>query len=115
MEAAAVHRASLSRDLSVRGLSPAGIRCRFRCRVRRRRGASRAGEHPAGKPWHQRIRGNVVRGLLLSCVLFGLVLFACARPMVGVILFYWIGLMNPHLITWGPGMDLPWAMLIFGA
>ncbi len=50
-------------------------------------------------------------GLLFSCVTLGLLLLACVRPFVGVILWTWISIMNPHRVTWGPGTDLPWALL----
>ena len=33
------------------------------------------------------------------------------RPYVGILLWSWISFMSPHKLLWGPGANLPWAML----
>jgi probable O-glycosylation ligase (exosortase A-associated) len=35
------------------------------------------------------------------------------RPFVGVLMWTWLGLMNPHRMAWGFSMDLPFALIVF--
>ncbi len=43
----------------------------------------------------------------------GMLPMTIARPFVGVILWCWISFQNPHELTWGMSMTMPWAMMIF--
>jgi probable O-glycosylation ligase (exosortase A-associated) len=38
-----------------------------------------------------------------------------ARPWIGILTWYWIGLMNPHRLTWSFAYDMPFAMIVGGA
>lgn len=53
-----------------------------------------------------------VRDLLLSAFILGLLPVAVVHPWVGVMLWTWVGLMNPHRQTWGFAYDMPFAQLI---
>jgi len=52
-----------------------------------------------------------MRDLILAVFLFGSVPFILRRPAVGVFLWIWLGVMNPHSYTWGLS-DYPFAQLI---
>jgi len=56
-----------------------------------------------------------LRDLLLLAVLLASIPFVLYRPWLGILLWYWIGIMNPHRLTWGFMYDFPVAMLAAGA
>src|SRR5580693_5526710 len=37
------------------------------------------------------------------------------RPFVGVLVWSWISFMSPHKLLWGPGSELPWALITVAA
>ncbi|WP_394778168.1 putative O-glycosylation ligase, exosortase A system-associated, partial [Undibacterium sp.] len=53
-----------------------------------------------------------MRDYILFAVVFGLLPFVFKRPALGVLLYTWIGLMNPHRLTYGAAYDFPFAALI---
>jgi len=53
-----------------------------------------------------------MRDIALTAAIFALLPVCFARPWIGVLAWYWFGLMNPHLLTWGFARGLPFAMLI---
>jgi putative inorganic carbon (HCO3(-)) transporter len=53
-----------------------------------------------------------IRDVVLTLVLVGLVPAAFVRPWIGILGWYWIGMMNPHLLTWGFARQFPVAMLV---
>lgn len=53
-----------------------------------------------------------MRDYVLTAVVFALVPVCFARPWLGVLAWYWLGLMNPHRLTWGFAYTMPFAMLI---
>jgi probable O-glycosylation ligase (exosortase A-associated) len=53
-----------------------------------------------------------IRDLLLSAFILGLLPVALFRPDVGILLWTWVGLMNPHKLTWGFAYDFPFALII---
>ena len=53
---------------------------------------------PVGRSWP---RSLVMRDYLLTLVVVGLIPVAIARPWIGVLAWYWIGLMNPHRLHVG--------------
>lgn len=55
-----------------------------------------------------------MRDLLLFAVVFWVLLKVFARPHIGIYLWTWIGLMNPHRLTWGMAYDFPFAALTAG-
>ncbi|WP_332876002.1 putative O-glycosylation ligase, exosortase A system-associated [Massilia sp. S19_KUP03_FR1] len=55
-----------------------------------------------------------MRDLLLFAIIFGTIPFIFKRPAVGVIVFTWISLMNPHRLSYGAAYDFPFVALIAG-
>jgi len=53
-----------------------------------------------------------LRDIVLTLVIFGLVPVALMRPWIGILVWNWIGLMNPHRLTWGFAYDMPFAMIM---
>ena len=53
-----------------------------------------------------------MRDLILVVFLFGSVPVILWRPAVGIFLWVWVSVMNPHRMTWGVAYDFPFAQLI---
>jgi probable O-glycosylation ligase (exosortase A-associated) len=53
-----------------------------------------------------------MRDLIVFFVVFALLPVCVARPFVGVLLYAWLGYMNPHRLTWGAAFDFPFAQLV---
>jgi probable O-glycosylation ligase (exosortase A-associated) len=56
-----------------------------------------------------------MRDYVLTAFIFAILPVCVYRPWLGVIAWYWFGLMNPHRLTWGFAYTMPFAMLIGGA
>jgi probable O-glycosylation ligase (exosortase A-associated) len=55
-----------------------------------------------------------MRDLVIFGIVFGLIPFILKRPVVGILAFMWISLMNPHRLTYGAAYNFPFAALIGG-
>lgn len=53
-----------------------------------------------------------MRDLFVTAVIFGLIPFIFRRPWVGILLWSWLGYMNPHRLAWGFAYDFPFAMIV---
>ncbi|HCY63349.1 MAG TPA: putative O-glycosylation ligase, exosortase A system-associated [Oxalobacteraceae bacterium] len=53
-----------------------------------------------------------MRDLILFAIVFGLLPFIIKRPVIGVLGFTWISLMNPHRLTYGAAYDFPFAAIL---
>src|SRR4051794_28756288 len=53
-----------------------------------------------------------MRGLVLFIVFIGLLSFVFKRPFVGILMWFWISLMNPHRIVYGFASGLNYALII---
>lgn len=53
-----------------------------------------------------------MRDLLLALIVFGSVPFTFVRPYIGVLVFTWFSLMNPHRMTYGFALSLRSALVI---
>lgn len=53
-----------------------------------------------------------MRDLLLALLMAGLIPVALFRPVVGVYLWAWVSMMNPHTLAFGFAKAVPWAMII---
>jgi len=53
-----------------------------------------------------------MRDLFLFAVIFGMIPYIFKRPALGVMVFTWISLMNPHRLAYGPAFDFPFAAVI---
>ncbi len=56
-----------------------------------------------------------MRDLIIFAVFFWALLKVYTRPYIGIYLWTWIGLMNPHRLTWGMAYSFPFAAVIAGA
>lgn len=55
-----------------------------------------------------------MRDLALTALIVGLAVMALRRTWVGVLLWTWLSLMNPHKLTWGFAQSAPFAQLAAG-
>lgn len=53
-----------------------------------------------------------IRDLTLTGFIFCALPFAVLHPWVGVMLWTWVSLMNPHRLTWGFAFSMPFAQMI---
>ena len=53
-----------------------------------------------------------LRDIVLTGFIFGALVFVFKRPWIGMLLWHWIGLMNPHRSTWSFARDLPFAQVV---
>jgi len=53
-----------------------------------------------------------IRDLILTAFILGLVPVCLVRPWIGALAWTWIGLMNPHRLTWGFAYDFPFALIV---
>jgi len=53
-----------------------------------------------------------MRDLFVTGVIFGLLPFVFKRPWLGILLWSWLGYMNPHRLTWGFAYNLPFSMSV---
>lgn len=53
-----------------------------------------------------------MRDIALTAFIIGLLPFVLARPHWGILLWTWIGLMNPHRLTWGFAFSFPFAEIV---
>ena len=53
-----------------------------------------------------------LRDLLILGIIFGSLPFILYRPWLGILIWYWIGLMNPHRLTWGIAATFPVAQVV---
>ncbi len=56
-----------------------------------------------------------MRDYVLTAIIFSLVPLCFLRPWIGILVWYWFGLMNPHRLTWSFAYSMPFAMVIGGA
>lgn len=52
-----------------------------------------------------------MRDLLVTAIVFGVLPFIFKRPWIGILLWCWLGYMNPHRQTWGFAYDFPFAFI----
>jgi putative inorganic carbon (HCO3(-)) transporter len=55
-----------------------------------------------------------VRDAIVFLIVFGSLPFIWKRPAIGVLMFAWLSLMNPHRLTYGAAYDFPFATLVAG-
>ncbi|MBK1727350.1 putative O-glycosylation ligase, exosortase A system-associated [Halorhodospira neutriphila] len=53
-----------------------------------------------------------LRDLFFGSLIFGMIPFILYAPWLGILGWYWIGLMNPHRLAWGPLETAPVAMAV---
>lgn len=55
-----------------------------------------------------------MRDLILLIIVFGSIPFILARPYIGVLMWAWLGFMNPHRLAWGLASSLPLSAIVLG-
>jgi putative inorganic carbon (hco3(-)) transporter len=53
-----------------------------------------------------------MRDLAVAAIVFGLLPWCLLRPYIGVLLWTWLSLMNPHKLAWGFAFDFPFAYIV---
>ncbi|WP_310447409.1 putative O-glycosylation ligase, exosortase A system-associated [Thiobacillus sp.] len=53
-----------------------------------------------------------MRDLFITAVIFGLLPFVFKRPWLGILLWSWLGYMNPHRLAWGFAWNFPFSMVV---
>lgn len=56
-----------------------------------------------------------MRDFVVLAIVFGALPFILRRPDVGILVWSWIGYMNPHRLSWGVARELPLAAITAGA
>jgi probable O-glycosylation ligase (exosortase A-associated) len=54
-----------------------------------------------------------VRDILITLLVFGSLPFILRNPFFGVMVWTWLGFMNPHRLAWGFSTNLPFALIVF--
>ncbi len=52
-----------------------------------------------------------MRDLLLTLFIFGAIPFIIKRPYIGILMWSWLGYMNPHRYAWGFAYNMPFAQI----
>jgi putative inorganic carbon (hco3(-)) transporter len=55
-----------------------------------------------------------LRDIALFLIIFGSIPLMIRKPFIGVLFWAWIGVMNPHRLSWGLAFNFPFAQLIGG-
>ncbi len=53
-----------------------------------------------------------MRDLVITLIVFGSIPFILMRPSIGVLVWSWLGYMNPHRLTWGFAYNFPFSQIV---
>jgi len=53
-----------------------------------------------------------MRDIAITLAVFGSLPFILARPWIGILVWTWLGFMNPHRLAWGFSVTMPFAMIV---
>ncbi|HCX34147.1 MAG TPA: putative O-glycosylation ligase, exosortase A system-associated, partial [Rhodocyclaceae bacterium] len=53
-----------------------------------------------------------MRDIAVTLAVFGSLPFILRRPWIGILVWTWLGFMNPHRLAWGFSTTLPFAMIV---
>ena len=53
-----------------------------------------------------------MRDLILAALVFGSIPFILRNPFIGLLMWIWLGIMNPHKLTWGFAFYMPFAQVV---
>lgn len=54
-----------------------------------------------------------MRDVIITLIVFGSLPYILRRPFVGVVMWTWLGMMNPHRLAWGFSLNFPFAFIVF--
>ena len=52
-----------------------------------------------------------MRDIAITLIVFGALPFIMARPWIGILMWSWLGYMNPHRLSWGFAFDFPFSQV----
>src|SRR5680860_131526 len=55
-----------------------------------------------------------MRDILVTLIVFGSLPFIFKRPYIGVLMWVWLSVMNPHTQGWGSAASFPFAAIVAG-
>jgi probable O-glycosylation ligase (exosortase A-associated) len=53
-----------------------------------------------------------MRDLIVALIVFGSIPFILRKPFVGLLMWVWLGVMNPHKLSWGWASEMPFAQIV---
>lgn len=53
-----------------------------------------------------------MRDVILTLIVFGSIPFIFRQPFIGLLMWIWLGIMNPHRLTWGFAYSMPFAQIV---
>lgn len=53
-----------------------------------------------------------MRDIAVTLIVFGTLPFILRRPWIGILVWSWLGFMNPHRMAWGFSMAMPFAQIV---
>ncbi len=53
-----------------------------------------------------------MRDIIIAMIVFGLLPWVLMRPPIGILLWSWLGYMNPHRLSWSFAYDFPFAQIV---
>ena len=53
-----------------------------------------------------------MRDIFVTLIIFGSLRFIFWRPYIGILVWTWLGFMNPHRLTWGFAYSMPFAFIV---
>lgn len=53
-----------------------------------------------------------MRDILVTLIVFGSLPFIFQRPYIGILVWSWLGYMNPHRLSWGFAYSMPFAQIV---
>lgn len=56
-----------------------------------------------------------MRDIIITLIVFGAVPFILSRPYIGVLMWSWLGYMNPHRLTYGFAFSFPFSLVVAAA
>jgi len=57
-------------------------------------------------------KASFVRSVIVALLIFGTIPFIFTRPFVGLMVWSWLGYMNPYRLTYGFAYSFPWVLII---
>lgn len=53
-----------------------------------------------------------MRDIVITLIVFGSLPYILSKPYIGVLVWSWLGYMNPHRLAWGFAYDMPFAQIV---
>ncbi|MBK8893858.1 MAG: putative O-glycosylation ligase, exosortase A system-associated [Propionivibrio sp.] len=53
-----------------------------------------------------------MRDLIIALAVFGSIPFILRNPFIGLLVWVWLGIMSPHLLSWGWAHNMPFAQIV---